>query len=182
MAHPHPTPDIPGRWPAIRDEVERVRLADTESDSLLRALNGDPTVATGHVCATTWIFSPDGAHTILVRHRTFGWSVPGGHIEPNESTLEGGLRELEEETGLTRFDVRPVLDGPALVHVSDLGGERPHRHWNVGWLWTCDRDAPLSPVEGARWFAVDSVPDGPPGLARDVSRLAALVGAPRITD
>jgi ADP-ribose pyrophosphatase YjhB (NUDIX family) len=179
MAHPHPTPDLPGRWPKIRAEVERVHLADSESAALLRALDGDGCAVAGHVCATTWILSPDGAHTILVRHRTFGWSVPGGHIEPNESTFEGGLRELEEETGLTRYDVRPVLEGPALVHVTDLVGERPHRHWNVGWLWTCDRDAPLSPGEGARWFSVDSVPDGPPGLVSDVTRLAALVARTR---
>jgi len=179
MAHPHPTPDLPGRWPLILAEVERVHLADSESAALLRALDGDGNAVAGHVCATTWIFSPDGAHTILVRHRTFDWSVPGGHIEPHESTFEGGLRELEEETGLTRFDVRPVLDGPAFVHVTDLAGERPHRHWNVGWLWTCDLDAPLSPVEGARWFAVDAVPAGPPGLAHQVSRLATLVGGSR---
>ncbi|NXP09520.1 NUD17 protein, partial [Thinocorus orbignyianus] len=28
------------------------------------------------------------------------WVPPGGHVEPGEELLEGGLRELEEETGL----------------------------------------------------------------------------------
>ena len=165
MAHPHPTPDLPGRWPKIRAEVERVHLADSESAALLRALDGDGCAVAGHVCATTWIFSPDGAHTILVRHRTFDWSVPGGHIEPHESTFEGGLRELEEETGLTRYDVRSVDDSPALVHVTDTTNPTPHRHWNVAWLYVGDMDAPLSAVEGARWFECDRLPDGPPDLA-----------------
>jgi len=146
------------------------------SVGLLRALDGDPAAITGHVCATTWILSPDAMHSILVRHRIFGWSAPGGHIEPHESTFEGGLRELEEETGLTRFDVRRVLDRPAMVHVTDLAGDRPHRHWNVAWLFTCEMDAPLSPREGARWFPIDSPPPGPPDLASDLTRLAALVG------
>ena len=30
MAHPHPTPDLPGRWPKIRAEVERVDRAEEE--------------------------------------------------------------------------------------------------------------------------------------------------------
>jgi ADP-ribose pyrophosphatase len=29
-----------------------------------------------------------------------GWCIPGGKLEPGETDLEGGLRELEEETGL----------------------------------------------------------------------------------
>jgi 8-oxo-dGTP pyrophosphatase MutT (NUDIX family) len=33
------------------------------------------------------------------------WSIPGGHVEPEESVLEAASRELEEETGIT---ARPV--------------------------------------------------------------------------
>lgn len=39
--------------------------------------------------------------------RTFPgvWVPPGGHIEPDETLLEGGLRELSEETGLKLADL-----------------------------------------------------------------------------
>ncbi|MFM8857627.1 MAG: NUDIX domain-containing protein [Actinomycetota bacterium] len=185
MAYPHPTPDVPGQWPHLYEEVKRCLSNDDVSVQLLSALDhrGDLSgrVAAGHVCATTWVFDPAGRYTLLVHHRLFAWSAPGGHIERSETSREGGLRELEEETGLTRFDVTSILDAPALVHVSDLPGDRPHRHWNIAWLYTAEMDSPLSPVEGARWWSVESLPSGPPDLASTTSRLRALLDRHRIT-
>lgn len=175
MGYPHPTVDVPGDWPSIRGEVERVRHRDSLADELLSLLTGDSLAVPGHVCATAWVLSPDGLHTVLVRHRTLGWSTPGGHVETHETTREAGRRELEEETGLTAFDVRAVYDCPALVHVTDTTNPTPHRHWNVAWLYVCDMDAPLSVVEGARWFACDRLPDGPPDLAACLQILRASV-------
>jgi 8-oxo-dGTP pyrophosphatase MutT (NUDIX family) len=184
MAHPHPTPDVPGRWPHLYSEVERCLSRDDVSIHLLTNLalpdlddrrDLGETVITGHACATTWVFDPAGRYTLLVRHRLFDWSAPGGHIEPHETSRDGGLRELEEETGLTRFDVTAILDVPALIHVSDLPGDRPHRHWNIAWLYTAEMDSPLSPVEGACWWPVDSLPAGPPDLVPTTSRLLAIL-------
>jgi 8-oxo-dGTP pyrophosphatase MutT (NUDIX family) len=184
MAFPHPTPNVPGRWPHLHSEVEHCFSRDGISELLLSNLAPpDPddrrdlgsTVASGHVCATTWVFDPSGRYALLVRHRLFDWSSPGGHIDPRETSREGGLRELEEETGLTRFDVTSILDVPALIHVTDLSGDRPHRHWNIAWLYTAEMDSPLSPVEGARWWSVDSLPSGPPDLASTTSRLLAIL-------
>jgi 8-oxo-dGTP pyrophosphatase MutT (NUDIX family) len=179
MAHPHPTPDVPGRWPHLYEEVKNCSSKDDVSAQLLSGLGSDhdpsEQIPTGHVCATTWIFEPGGRYVLLVRHRLFGWSAPGGHIEPHETSSEGGLRELEEETGLTRFDVTSILDGPALTHVSDLPGDRPHRHWNIAWLYTAEMDSPLAPSEGARWWSVDSLPVGRPDLSSTASRLLAIL-------
>lgn len=190
MAHPHPTPDVPGHWPHLHREVAACVLVDSVSEALCRAIGPgvvddagalDPAVVPGHVCATTWVFDPRADFTLLVRHRVFGWSAPGGHIERTETSRAGGLRELEEETGLTRFDVVSVLAHPALVHTSDLAGDQPHRHWNVAWLYTASLDAPVSPVEGARWWPVDSLPPGPPDLERTTQKLVDIVRAQRGT-
>lgn len=177
MAFPHPTIDVPGEWPTIDDELRRLQHRDELSNELERLLNGDPTGHHGHVCATTWILSPDGTSTVLVRHKTLGWSTPGGHVERHESTEMGGRRELEEETGLTPFDVRLIGDGPALVHVTDTTNPTPHRHWNVAWLYTCDTDAPLSITEGAQWWSVDALPDGPPDLGECLAVMRRLLAA-----
>ncbi|MGA0878973.1 MAG: NUDIX domain-containing protein [Ilumatobacteraceae bacterium] len=180
MGFPHPTPHVPGRWPHLEAEVAAVPLTSPEATRLLRALDVDAgstadDTASGHVCATTWVFSPDAHHLILVQHSVFTWSIPGGHIELHETSRMGGLRELEEETGLTSFDVRAVFDHPALVHVTDVPNPLPHRHWNIAWLYVCHMDAPLSPVEGARWFAVDALPDGAPDLLATARRARQLL-------
>ena len=36
------------------------------------------------------------------------WELPGGHIEAGESYIEAAKRELQEETGAVKFDIKPV--------------------------------------------------------------------------
>ena len=175
MGFPHPTIDIPGSWPEIEHELAGLHFRNDYSAQLLQALHGDQSIIAGHVCATTWIFSPTADYTLLVEHKALKWSTPGGHIEQHETSRFGGLRELEEETGLTQFDVRAVLDGPAFVHITDRDGDRPHRHWNIGWLYIADMDAPLSKAEGARWFDCTQLPEGPSDLHSSIALLRPLV-------
>lgn len=177
MGFPHPTLDVPGSWPAVLAELDRLQVPD-ERSSALRELLASPTATSdrvAHICATAWVLSRDAEHTILVRHTTLGWSTPGGHVEIGESTLDGARRELEEETGLTTFDTRLIGRGPAIVHVTDTTNPRPHRHWNVAWLFTADMDAPLSATEGARWFRCERLPGGPPDLAETLPVLRTLI-------
>ncbi len=68
-----------------------------------------------------------------------------------------------------------LMYGSAFVHVTDRDGDRPHRHWNVAWLYVADMDAPLSPIEGARWWPVDALPDGPADLRSKTPELVTLL-------
>ncbi|MFZ1488388.1 MAG: NUDIX domain-containing protein [Ilumatobacteraceae bacterium] len=173
MGFPHPTIDVPGHHPGLAAELSGLHAdPDALGAALVAACHGAEATP-GHVCATAWVFSTDRSEMLLVRHRRLGWATPGGHVHIGESTRAGALRELHEETALTAGDVRPLLPdpGPAIVHVTDVAapGEPAHRHWNVGWCFTADSSLGLSAGHGARWFAVDDLPDDAPDDLRPVT-------------
>lgn len=45
------------------------------------------------------------------------WVVPGGHVEPGETVIQGAVREVEEETCYRSSHPRPLAD----FHASELG-------------------------------------------------------------
>lgn len=162
MGFPHPTRDVPGRHPDLVAELERLRADPDGLGARLAAACQGADAPPGHVCATAWVLSTERSSILLVRHRTLGWSTPGGHLHVGETSDHGARRELQEETGLRDGDLTPMLPGPAVVHVTDLGGPQPHRHWNIGWWFTADPDVPLTDDHGARWFACDAPPSPAP--------------------
>ncbi len=47
---------------------------------------------------------------LFVRHRDrITWEMPAGHREEGETALEGAKRELYEETGAIKFNIRSLL-------------------------------------------------------------------------
>lgn len=164
MGHPHATVSVPGHHPALLTELAKCAVdPDGYAAELARGIAGVAAdVPAGHVCATAWIFDTPGQHLLLVRHAVLGWSSPGGHCQVGESTAHAVMREIAEETGLCEPSLHCVLPGPLTVHVTD-GAEPGHRHWNVAYLFTTDRDATLTPEQGTssgevgslRWVPVD---------------------------
>ena len=53
------------------------------------------------------------------------YEVPGGHREPEESILETGKRELQEEIGAVKFEIKPicVYSVTGKTRVNDTGEE-----------------------------------------------------------
>lgn len=47
---------------------------------------------------------------LVVEHKERGWELPGGHVEPGESPVEGARREWQEETGLPLARVQRVAE------------------------------------------------------------------------
>ncbi|MEN8156486.1 MAG: NUDIX domain-containing protein [Bacteroidota bacterium] len=53
----------------------------------------------------------EGGRWIFVRHRQRStWEMPAGHIEKEENPDHSALRELYEETGTVRSDLRHICD------------------------------------------------------------------------
>ena len=52
-----------------------------------------------------------GGKLMLSRHRQrTTWETQGGHVEPGETPMEAARRELYEESGAVRYDIRALCD------------------------------------------------------------------------
>lgn len=118
----------------------------------------------GHFTASGFVLSPDRTSILLIHHgRLHRWLQPGGHIEPDDATVEAAARrEVAEETGLTamnrvgssliRIDAHPIpgrAEEPAHVHI-DLG---------VGFVASSDEIAAVEEVLDARWVPIADLDD-----------------------
>jgi 8-oxo-dGTP pyrophosphatase MutT (NUDIX family) len=52
--------------------------------------------------------TPDGIKFLLLYRRGSYWNFPKGHFKPGERSIDTALRELEEETGLKKSEIRII--------------------------------------------------------------------------
>jgi 8-oxo-dGTP pyrophosphatase MutT (NUDIX family) len=161
MGHPPGAVTLP--CPAYADlapAVERIGpwwgAAPGELAALLRR-PGSPT--TDQLAAIAWVLDPSDRRLLLVDHRAYGWSCPGGHVEHGETPAAAATRELAEETGLR---LAPSSDEPVTLTVVDAPADTAgpgHRHWILGYRFTADPAAALTierdPVD---WHDVAALP------------------------
>lgn len=72
------------------------------------------------------IVSQSNGKWVFCKHKERDtYEVPGGHREAGESILETAKRELQEETGAIRFDMKPlcVYSVTGKTRVNDTGEE-----------------------------------------------------------
>jgi 8-oxo-dGTP pyrophosphatase MutT (NUDIX family) len=99
---------------------------------------------------------------LLVDHVSYGITLqPGGHLEPDDSTLiDAAVRELTEETGVDPAAVVPASLSPVyieygMVPARPWKGEPAHHHLDIGFAFTTDGDVGRiqeSEVSGAAWY------------------------------
>ncbi len=98
---------------------------------------------------------------LVVNQRGRSWSLPKGHIEEGEDAKTAAIREIEEETGITRLNFVKELGSYLRYKIGldgrDDGNELKHIHM---FLFTTD-EIKLCPQDAnhpeARWVYSDDV-------------------------
>lgn len=109
--------------------------------------------APGHFTVGAFVLAE--RHVLVIHHRRLDiWLEPGGHVDPEDGTLEiAAARELVEETGVTAQLVDQGIFDLDVHAIPAAKGEPPHCHFNVGYLFTADLVEPVAApeVRAARW-------------------------------
>ena len=142
-----------------RDKALILRFLEQNEDAFLR----ENRIA--HMTASAWVVNPGRDKVLMVYHKIYdSWSWTGGHADGEEDLLAVALREVTEETGVTR--VRPVSkDIFSLETVTVDGHEKrgeyvsSHLHLNVTYLLEADDTEPLRICEDENkrvaWFSLE---------------------------
>jgi len=79
---------------------------------------------------------------------TVEWELPAGRLEADESALEGGRREMEEESGYASQDHRLVYTFFGLIGISNIQHHIVHCR-----VTEKVRDFDTNEVRSVRWFS-----------------------------
>ena len=99
----------------------------------------------------------DGAQVevaIIHRPRYDDWSIPKGKLAPGETPLEGGLREVHEETGYRVQPGRPLGEVRYLKNSRNGTREKVVHYWAMRAI--AGGFSPSAEVDAMRWLPLDA--------------------------
>ena len=158
---------------ADRDAAEDAAIA-TRLKSFITTTTGcfDREQLDGHITASALVVTPDLASVLLTLHAKLGiWLQLGGHSDSHPRPADVAMREVEEESGLTRVSFLPYeellptwatapVETPLPFdldwHVIPARKQEPaHVHYDVRFLIVADPTEPpriSAESRDLRWF------------------------------
>ena len=118
-----------------------------------------------HLTASAWVVSPDRRQVLMAYHNLYdSWAWLGGHADGDRDLLAVALREVREESGLTK--IRAVSPDIYSLEILTVDGHEKHGkyvsshlHLNVTFLVEADPAEAVrcKPDENSRvgWFSLE---------------------------
>ena len=115
----------------------------------------------GHFTASVFALSPDCHSLLLIHHAKLNrWLQPGGHVESTDpDCTASALRELAEETGLTRPQLLPGLFDVDVHQIPASSVEPAHLHFDLRFcaIARSREVTAASDALDARWVPLDEI-------------------------
>jgi 8-oxo-dGTP pyrophosphatase MutT (NUDIX family) len=127
--------------------------------------------------AVASVLDEDARHLLMLRRHRFiddswGWEVPVGIVESDESPVQTAAREVEEETGWRPSQLRRVLEFQPALGIADT----PHELFTAVGAQRIGEPTDLTEADEVAWVPVESllgmVDDG---SIRDGATLVAVL-------
>lgn len=159
---------------------------ETVRDLVVLALHGPPvtlrSTTPAHVTCRAVVVTSDWRILQIRSAAAEPWRLPGGHLQPGDSSLLGSaLRWLTEMTGIDSNTVRPDSALPCDVDVQAVDavpvlGEPEHVHYDVRFLLhVTSRETAPAPGDSVRWSTIAAVGGSLGAKLRISSRTAGAV-------
>jgi ADP-ribose pyrophosphatase YjhB (NUDIX family) len=122
-----------------------------------------------HMTSSTFVVNKSRDKVLMVHHNIYNtWSWMGGHNDGNSDFLKVAMKELQEETGVSKAKL--IGDGIFSVDVLDVKSHikkgkyvAPHLHLSVAYLVEATEDEKLIVKEdensGVMWIPIDKLND-----------------------
>jgi len=117
----------------------------------------------GHITGSAWIVSHKRDYALLTNHiKLQKWLQLGGHSDGHPNTFDVGLREGQEESGLT--SIKPLNDeifDIDIHHIPAHGKEPEHQHFDICFLFEADQNEAFKRQEeeslDLRWIPLNQI-------------------------
>lgn len=126
-----------------------------------------------HITGSAIIFDRRIESVYQIWHTKVGrWLQPGGHVEDSDEHVHAALRELIEETGFDRSEIKPFGDEIFDVDIHTIHSAKPHEHFDVRFAFEFIGDLDAIPIPPARWYPLtDLMNDDDESQARYAKKL-----------
>lgn len=95
--------------------------------------------APGHITASVWIVNPTFTKVLMTHHAKINlWLQPGGHCDGDSDVLAVAQKELKEETGLSKYEIKPTIFDVDVHEIAAYKNDPTHLHYDIRFLTIAD--------------------------------------------